>query len=514
MLRSTVVMGMVLGVPGFLALSQTADWTVAGQGLSNLRYQPAEKTITAQNVARLGVKWVFTTGADVSATPTVSDGVVYAPDAAGNLYAVDASTGKAVWSRKISSYEAVPNVYSRVSPAVYQDELIIGDNILKTQAHSGAHVMAIGRSNGALLWNTQVDAHPAAIITGSPVVANGVVYVGVSSLEEGLAEQTGYACCTFRGSVVALSASTGEKLWQTYMTPDNGGKTGAYSGAAIWGNPAVYPAKNLLYVATGNNYTVPARAEQCEAYNLSHKTNKPCVAANDYFDAVVALDMTTGEVRWAHRSSIYDASNLACHLTPPGPNCPSPDGEDYDFGGGGPNLLGNTVGAGQKSGYYYTFDALTGKPVWATPVGPGGPLGGVLWGTSSDGARIYVAIANSKHVAWKLSPSGPSVTWGFWTALDRTTGKILWQTPDPTSGTLAISSMSVANGLLYVGSFDKVGHMYAINAATGQVLWKYSSGGSVLDAPSIVSGMLFWGSGYNRFGIGTGNNKLYAFELQ
>jgi polyvinyl alcohol dehydrogenase (cytochrome) len=177
-------------------------------------------------------------------------------------------------------------------------------------------------------------------------------------------------------------------------------------------------------------------------------------------------------------------------------------------------LLGNIVGIGQKSGYYYAFDANTGKSVWTTVVGPGGPLGGVLWGTASDGVRMYVAIANSNHVAWKLLPSGKTVTWGFWSALDRTTGKILWQTSEPTSGTLAISSISVANGVLYVGSFDQAGQMYAVNAATGQVLWIFTSGGSVLDAPSIVDGTLYWGSGYKRFGIGIGNNKLYAFGLQ
>ena len=75
--------------------------------------------------------------------------------------------------------------------------------------------------------------------------------------------------------------------------------------------------------------------------------------------------------------------------------------------------------------------------------------------------------------------------------------------------------MSVANGVLYAGSLDKLGHMYALNAATGAVLWSYASGGSVIDAPSIVNGMLFWGSGYRRYsGSGaTGNNKVYAFGL-
>ncbi len=78
-----------------------------------------------------------------------------------------------------------------------------------------------------------------------------------------------------------------------------------------------------------------------------------------------------------------------------------------------------------------------------------------------------------------------------------------------------VSSASVANGVLYVGSLDKAGHMYALNAATGAVLWSYASGGSVIDAPSIVSGVLYWGSGYRRYSANgsTGNNKVYAFTL-
>ena len=493
----------------------TATWSTVGQGVTNLRSQPAEKIISTTNVNKLAVKWTFTTAADVTATPTVSNGVVYFPDAAGNLYAVNAATGVAIWQHTISSYVAMADAISRVSPAIYNSgsihEIILGDNLSVTAMHNGAHVFAVSQADGKLLWNTQVEANQAAIITGSPVVYNNVVYVGVSSEEEGLTENKGYACCTFRGSIVALNATTGAKLWQTYMTPDNQGQPDQYSGAAIWNPPAIDVKRNLLFTATGNNYSVPASVEACQAGNIAHKTNKSCTMSTDMFDAVVALNLTTGAPVWWERPSIYDAYNLSCHLTPPGANCPVPDGLDYDFSGGGPNLFSNTVGAGQKSGVYDMFDAAKGKYIWSAPVGPGGPLGGILWGTASDGSRIFVASANSAAASWTLL-SGQVVNWGFWSALDMKTGKVLWQTPEPTKGTRAISSMSTANGIVYVGSLDAAGHMYALNAATGQVLWSFASGGSVLDAPSIVDGTLYWGSGYKRFG-GTGNNKLYAFAI-
>jgi polyvinyl alcohol dehydrogenase (cytochrome) len=114
-------------------------------------------------------------------------------------------------------------------------------------------VFAVSRNTGRLLWRTRVDTNPAAIITSSPVVYRGVAYLGVSSIEEALAARPGYHCCTFRGSVLALKATTGRLLWKTYTVP-----TG-YTGGAVWGStPAIDPADNMVFVGTGNNYSVPA----------------------------------------------------------------------------------------------------------------------------------------------------------------------------------------------------------------------------------------------------------------
>jgi outer membrane protein assembly factor BamB len=161
---------------------------------------------------------------------------------------------------------------------------------------------------------------------------------------------------------------------------------------------------------------------------------------------------------------------------------------------------------------YWALNASTGALVWSAVVGPGGSLGGIQWGTASDGKTIYAAIANANHKSYKLI-SGQTITGGAWSGIDVATGKILWQTPDPTQGALDESSLSVANGVLYAGSFDAAGHMYALNASSGKILWSFASGGSVLDGPSIVNGVVYWGSGYSRVSSGTGNDKVYAFAL-
>ena len=487
-------------------------WRVAGHDSNNSRSQPSERQIGADTVGQLVAKWVFTTGSDVSATPTVAGNAVYFPDWSGNLYAVRADTGKLLWSHAIADYNGRPGSVSRVSPAIYNDELIIGDNMASSVTHNGAHVMGIDRNTGTLRWITQVDTHPAAIITGSPVFNGTSVYVGVSSNEEGLATDPAYLCCTFRGRMVGLDATTGSILWKTYVVPDNGGLTGGYSGNAIWSPPAIDPGRASLYIATGNNYTVPADVARCQQAAIDSGTPNPnCTAPDDFFETVLAMDLTTGAVKWARRLSGYDAWTVACLQVPRGVNCPSPSGPDFDFPGSGPNLVGNTLGVGQKSGIFWALNPGSGAILWSTIVGPGGTTGGIQWGTATDGTRFYVQITNGSHISYTLANGGPTIDWGSWAALDVRTGRIVWQVADPTHGAIDPGAVSVANGVMYAGSYS--GAMYALKASTGDVLFSFASGGSVIDAPSIVTGTVYWGSGYRRIRPGIGNNKVYAFSV-
>ena len=509
-LAMLALISILLLVPSLSAQNQpdvpkSVQWRIAGQNLGNSRNQREEHSISSTNVQRLSPKWVFTTGGDVSATPTVDGDAVYFPDWNGNLFAVHKDSGALIWSHQISEYDGVPGAISRVSPAVDHDQLIVGDILSSSQAHDGANVMAVDRETGFLRWKTQVDSHPAAIMTGSPVVFNGVVYVGVSSSEETLATNPDYPCCSFRGSVVALDAKSGSMLWKTYDMPDNGGQQGGYSGGAVWQPPAIDSRRGTLFVGTGNNYTAPAAVEACQKANPTAN----CAAADDFFDAALALDLKSGRIKWAKRLQGSDTFTAAC-LTPtgPNPNCPVPSSPDFDLGGSGPNLVGDIVGFGQKSGIYWALNPDNGDIVWSTPVGPGSPLGGIEWGTATDGQAIYVAITNLNQLAYTLVPSGQKITWGSWSALDVATGKILWQTADPIVGALDLGSVSVANSVMYAGSSS--GQMYALDTMTGKILWNFASGGTVIDGPSIVDGVVYWGSGYR---IGTGNNKVYAFAL-
>jgi len=489
---------------------------VSGHDFANSRSQPAEVQISPANVHSLTVKWVFATGADVSATPTVSGDAVFFPDWAGNLFAVNKNTGQLIWSHQISDYDGSTGALTRTSPAIHGNDVIVGDIEARFAFHSGASIIAADRNTGALHWITRVDTHSSAQITGSPVVFGDVVYVGVSSQEEAfaLAPLFGvpYACCTFRGSVVALDANSGKLLWKTYTMPDNGGQAGGYSGGPVWQPPAIDPVRHQLYVGTGNNYSAPASVLQCEAEAIADSNpNADCAAPDDHFDTALALDLSDGHIRWSKRLLKYDVWTDGCIVPGAQSFCPSPAGPDYDLGGSGPNLLPGFVGFGQKSGFYWALNPDNGDIHWSTQVGPGGGTGGIQWGTATDGRRVYAAISNSNQMPYTLVPSGQQISWGAWSAVDVTTGRLIWQAPDPTSGAPDAGAVSVANGVVYAGS--ESGFMYALDAATGKILWSFASGGSVVDGPSIVDGVLYWGSGYSEATPGTGNNKLYAFSL-
>jgi polyvinyl alcohol dehydrogenase (cytochrome) len=512
--RSIVCLGDVtLAIIGAaICTAQTAiPWPVAGHDLSNSRNQPLETRIDVANVNSLTTKWVFRTGGDVSATPTVGSDAIYFPDWAGNLYAVRKDNGQAIWSAQISQYDGFPKAFSRVSPVLFGPDLVIGDIESSGQPHDGARIMAINQQSGVLHWVTQVEKNPAAIITGSPVVVGNVVVVGVSSNEEALADQPGYVCCTFRGSMVALDANTGKILWQTYTVPDNGGKPTEYSGGAIWQPPAIDTARNLIYVGTGNNYTVPEAVATCVA-KVSAGTVISCTDPADYFDSALALDLRTGAIVWNKQLQGYDVWTVACINAKPGVTCPSPAGPDYDLSGSGPNLLPGLVGFGQKSGIYWGLDPSDGEIAWSAVVGPGSTIGGIEWGSASDGERIYAAIANNLHDAYRLTPRGETITWGSWSAINARTGKIVWQTADPTKGAIDPGAVSVANGVVYAGSYS--GMMYALNAKTGKIMWSFDSGGSVVDGPAIADGVVYWGSGYAHIGPGKPNNQVFAFAPQ
>jgi polyvinyl alcohol dehydrogenase (cytochrome) len=505
----------------------TANWSMSGQGITNWRYQPDESKLNVQNVGSLSPVWVANLAGDVSSTPAVVDGVVYVTDWGGKITALNASSGAVVWQKDVAAVSGVAGAVSRTAPAVSGNSVVLG-------TQKGARLVSLNKTTGAVNWVTQLDSHPLAIDTQSPTIYNGVVYVGVASVEENGVDcdgppVDGHNACYFRGSVSAVRLSTGQVLWRTYTMSLEQQEAG-YSGAAVWGSsPVVDVKRNSLYITTGNNYSAPQNVKDCAT---AAGTDLAALAAcepqgnGNYVDAVMSLDLTTGAIKWANKVQGYDAWTTACIGFPTA--CPTPAGPDFDFGQGAmliPTKSGDIVTAGQKSGILWGLNADTGATAWKTLIGPGSSLGGMEWGSASDGRRIYVAIVNLGFAPYAMvnPPKGTPATSfaGSWAAVDPTTGAIIWQRADP-NNTIDLGPVSVANGVMYASSFGALAFgppptpfpptMFALDAANGKMLWQYTTGASDNSSPAIADGRLYWGSGYSNLGLGFPSAKLYAFS--
>ncbi|RZA25151.1 MAG: polyvinylalcohol dehydrogenase [Proteobacteria bacterium] len=571
----TSLKSLILGLVLLPSLAQAdTSWPSWGKNFDNTKFASDETILSPESVKTLKEDWIFETRSSVYAFPTIQDDWLYATDfplfsvkgiidpknSGGWLYALDKNTGKLRWERSIYDYSGSrANIVSRSSPAIYEDRLIFGDafNVATPANYLGdpkTSVYAVDRLTGDLLWKTVVEEHNFAQITQSPTVYKGVVYVGVSSgeLYVPTALSVLYPCCSFRGSIVALDAKTGKILWQTYTVPKADDQQKSFSGGSVWGSaPSIDEKRGLLYVATGNNYDAPEAFKSClRDADSDPVKEEACYQKYDpkdnYFDAVLALDLKSGDVRWSKKVMRYDAWNFACNLNiGPIPNpisiaCPRPAGGDDDFAQA-PMLLRDVtidgvtrdlVVAGQKTGVFWAFDPdKDGEIVWTRKVGPDGIIGGHEFGSASDGKRIYVQITNLEHTSFDLTAgmfAGQTTNGGIWAALDIATGEILWQTPVPNSKmsltgnisspkfgeglglgffALAQGPLSVGNGVVYAGSLD--GTMVAMNAETGEILWSKQNKGSINSAPSIVDGALYWGAGYP---VGFPDNKIYRFS--
>nr|GMD29656.1 polyvinylalcohol dehydrogenase-like [Ipomoea batatas] len=390
---------------------------------------------------------------------------------------------------------------SRSTPAVAGKYLIVG-------IYGPAVVIAVKRSTGELVWASQLDPRPLAVITASATcvdVPAGVCYVGVSSVEVVLPAGE---CCTFRGSLVKLDIKRGKILWQTYTLPDNAGKVGGYSGAAIWGSsPAVDKRRGWVYVGTGNLYNATEEVLRCQAAQ-NNRTGPPtgpdqCFGPDAHFNSIMALKMRTGEIVWARQLGGYDVSYFAC-LVPNNPDCPPGPNMEADFGEA-PMLVTilekrrfrDVVVAVQKSGFAWALDRDNGDIVWFKKAGPGSIEGGGSWGAATDGrSRIYTNIVNGDRLPFRLAPTNQTTTAGGWVALDASTGRIIWTTANPSNET-APGPVTLANGVLFAASPAPSGPIYAIHATTGKIMWSFNTGATIYGGASVSNGCVYIGHGYS-----------------
>lgn len=499
------------------------DWTqpptTQGWGITNdnrRAFTNQQAGITRANVNSLKVKWAFAFPDAVRARshPVAGGGAVFVGSQDGRVYAFDQQSGCVRWAYRAKSEVRTGIVLSTWTPDddSAQPTLYFGDYI--------GNLYAVDAVNGKELWRARPDDHQNATLTAAPVLHNDRLFVPVSSLEVASPVNSAYPCCTFRGSVVAYDAKTGEQLWKTFTIDDpaapqdkNAAGTQLFgpSGAPIWNTPAIDEKRNQLYVGTGENYSSPA---------------------NDRSDAIFAIDLDDGTINWVFQATRNDAWNVACEVKA-NTGCPKERGPDYDFGAATilttDSMGRDTVLAGQKSGMAWALNPDTGRVLWNRRVSFGGLVGGIHFGMATSGDALFVPITDElRSVFHPKTEKKPGVY-----ALDIKTGDYLWSWRAETGVCGGKPNCGPGNGaaivttpeLVFAGSLD--GFLRAHDTRTGEVIWKFDTarefptatgavakGGAMEGGASalLVDGMLFLNSGY-LFNPNMPGNLFIALEV-
>jgi polyvinyl alcohol dehydrogenase (cytochrome) len=503
-----VVVNRCTASPAIADPTRGPSWNGWGNGVTNTRYAKTGG-LTATDLQRLKLKWAFGyAGVDSArAQPAVAGGRLFVASENGEVHALDPKTGCTHWT-----FRALKGVRTALAVGPYRmrsgargHAVFFGDG--------SANAYAVDATTGRQIWVRKVDDHRFAAITGAPTYYNGRLYVPVQGLsEEGQGGRPQYECCTFRGSVVALNANTGGLIWKRYTIdapkPRGKNKDGVPqwgpAGGGIWSSPTVDVKRNMIYVATGNNYAEPSQPTT---------------------DAVMALDMASGTIKWVNQATPGDNWTLGCRQeNPDNANCPATLGPDFDFSAS-PTLT--TVSGKdllvlpQKSGMSYALDPdREGAVVWKQRIGQGSGLGG-QWGGAVDEQHAYFGVSD-------LLTNNP----GGMRAVSLATGEQVWSMPPqprlcPESRTCRASqgaAVTAIPGAVLSGSLD--GGMRAYAAADGKILWTFDTNrdfetvngvkakGGGLEGPGaiVVDGMLYFNSGYGGF-VGNPGNVLLAFGL-
>ena len=476
-------------------------WNGWGVDATQGRFQTAKGAgLTAAQIPNLKLKWAFgfPGAASIYGQPTVAAGRIFIGADTSYVYSLDAKTGCVYWS-----FQAAAGVRNAISIGPVK-----GHAPTAFAAYFGdlrGNVYALDAATGMPLWIVSADSHPLAAVTGAPTLYKGRLYVPLASREEAAGGGPDYPCCTFRGSLVALNADTGKQVWKTYIIAEEpkparrnskGVQLFAPSGAGLWASPTIDESRNAIYLGTGDAYSKPP----------VQKTT----------DAVMALDLATGKVKWSVQHTEDDAWLVGCEVTSPSENCPDDIGPDYDFGSASIMRTlpdGRTiVVSAQKSGEVFAQDVRDGALIWKAALAEKLARGEINFGGAADDQNAYFGTRSS----------------GIW-ALDLRTGQKKWvATVAPTaqrqSGQTA--ALTVIPGVVFSGGSDGV--LRAFATADGKQIWSYdtirdftttngvaATGGAMgAPGPTIAGGMVFAGSGYTGLGNGRGGNVLLAFGVE
>jgi len=512
--------GAALTVEGGPAF-KSGDWPSYHGSIDGNRHSDLNQ-INPANVNGLLLKWVYPINHNVlELTPVVVDGVMYVTGP-NQVMALDARAGRTLWS-----FQRPMSGESRGDPAkgTNRGVAVKGDRVFVVT--DNAHLLALHRVTGALLWETEITA---GVIdktnignTAAPLVVNDLVIAGVSGGDLGM-----------RGFLDAYKISTGERVWRFWTVPKPG-EPGSETwigtslpehggGGATWMTGTFDPETQTVFWGTGNPYP-SMNGDERKGDNL-------------YTDSVIALDVATGKLKWYYQFTPHDL---------------------FDWDAGQTPLLVNRKYRGEdkklliqanRNGFLYVFDRVNGKLLlaekfvdrltWATGIGKDGRpilvpgmeptkdgtkvcpnvLGATNWPSMahSPSTGLFYLMAREacgvyvKRPSWnpKKIPLEPGRM--FLRALDIETGKRVWEVPqigpaDSWGGVLS------AGGVVYFG--EDSGALGAVDAKTGKDLWHIQTNAAAAlgDGHSWRSSPMTYMAGGKQFIAFAAGPNILAFGL-
>ena len=478
------------------------NWLIYGGSYTSQRYSPLAQ-ITPANVKDLELKWVFQSRSleKHEVTPLVVNGVMYTVQGINDIIALDAATGKTIWTYSHKPDKAAHNCCGNLTRGL----AILGDKLFL--AAYDARMIAIDAKTGKEVWNTEgADPKQGYTFTHAPLVIKDKVIAGAAGGEFGI-----------RGFIAAWDVNTGKEVWRFNTVPGPGepghetwaGDSWQHGGAPIWVTGSYDPDLNLTYWGTGN----PGPDWDGDARK----------GDNLYSASVIALNPDTGKLQWHYQFSPHNEFDWDSTQTPVL--------ADIEWQG----RTRKVMLWANRNGMFYVLDRISGefmkgqpfvKTNWATGFDQAGrpiPAPGIVptkEGTvvypGNQGGTNWYPPSYSPHTglfyipAWENSSStyvkgeappefheGQTFAGVFprggargedeyaaVRAIDPKTGQTKWDFRQPAPMTEA-GILTTGSDVLFSGSRD--GTFYALDARDGKLLWQTSLGSSVAAGPMSYS---------------------------
>jgi alcohol dehydrogenase (cytochrome c) len=467
-------------------VTSDADWPGYNGSLNGNRYSTLAQ-INKQNVSRLAPRWVFPipNAARLEVTPVVVGGIMYATGP-NECYAVDAGSGRQLWH-----YERprTKGVIGDAGGGINRGVAVAGDRVFMVTDH--AHLIALNRFTGALLWETEMaDYRQNYGATSAPLAVEGLVVSGVSGGDEGI-----------RGFLAAFDQASGKEVWRFWTIPKPGeplaetwkGTALEHGCAATWLTGTYDPELETLFWPTGN---------PCPDYNGEQRQGD-----NLYSDSILALDIKTGKLKWYYQYTPHDVWDWDAQQPPVL--------VDTHWNGAVRKLLLHA----NRNGFFYVLDRTDGKLLlakpfvqkftWAKGIGPDGrPILNPGQKPSPEGTKVCPAVEGATN--WFSTSFSPETGFyyvqtlekcnifvlspGKWEAgksyydgstrqvpgepgkkilraIDIQSGKVAWELPQEGPASSWGGALATAGGLVIFGEDSST--LMAVDAATGKPLWQF-----------------------------------------